>query len=492
LRVRAVAVKETWALLRQPQLLLLLLIGPVLVMAAFALSFKVENIIIPTVLVVVEPGSGGAELFERYRSDFDRHTNFAGTTDDPQEAQERLQRGEVDAVITVPSDPYETVAAGEQAVLRVTYSSINPVFATAVPDRTYRLLSDLNRSLVQEGIEQEIGSVREARERVDEVERELEEANRLAQTLASEEARDSTAELDASLAELERSLEELQDAPGETGEDASAALEDVRAAREQLAEVREVQEAGAEGIRRETGLAGLQASLDDLQRAFERIPDAPPEVLANPLRVNIQNLASPPSLIGFYAPGVLALLIQHIAASLASLSIIRERLNGAQEFFEVSPLGTGELLAGKFLAYFVLVLGANLAVVVALERFLGAPVEGGLPAAVLVMALVTFASLGLGFLVSALARSQLQAVQVSMLLLIGSVFFTGFLFPLGDMEQPGVGISYFLPATYAIRALQDVMIRGEAISFFDVGGLVVIGTICIAGARLLMARKKGA
>ncbi len=65
MKVGAVAAKEFWGLLRQPQLLLLLLVGPVLIMVAFGLSLNVQNILQPRTLVVVEPGSEGAELFER-------------------------------------------------------------------------------------------------------------------------------------------------------------------------------------------------------------------------------------------------------------------------------------------------------------------------------------------------------------------------------------------------------------------------------------------
>jgi ABC-2 type transport system permease protein len=103
---------------------------------------------------------------------------------------------------------------------------------------------------------------------------------------------------------------------------------------------------------------------------------------------------------------------------------------------------------------------------------------------------VTVASLGLGFLVSALARSQLQAVQVAMLLLIASVLFAGFLFPLGDMQGPARAIAYFLPAAYGIRTLQEVMIRGEGIPLFDVAGLLVIAAVSLVLTRYLLGRKK--
>ena len=490
MKIGAVAAKEFWGLLRQPQLLLLLLVGPVLIMVAFGLSLDVQSILQPRALVVVEPGSEGAEIFQEYRYEFTNRTTFVGTTDDPEEARQRLLRGEVDAVISVPSDPSAAIVRGEQAVMEVTYNTINPVFGTAVPRRVYGLTLDLNQSLVEEGIASDIVNVRSSQEQIAELNRQLEQANQAAEILASEEAQATTADLDESLADLEESLQTLQDAPGETGEDAQTALEQVRETRETLAEVREAQEAGAEEVERLTGVSELEQTVSDLQEALSGIPDASPEVLANPFRSEIENLATPPGIVGFYAPGVLALLIQHIAVSLASLSLIRERLGGTYEFFEVSPLGPGELLVGKFLTYFVLVLGTNLAVAAVLAISLGIPIGAGIPAMVLAMGLVTAASLGLGFLISALAKSQLQAVQVSMLLLIASVLFAGFLFPLSDMIQPAPAIAYFLPAAYGIRSLQEVMIRGEVISGLDIVGLLLIAAISLVLTRYLMGRKK--
>ncbi len=490
-RIGAVAAKEFWGLVRQPQLILLLLIGPILIMVAFGLSLDVQSILTPRALVVVEPGSEGAELFEEYRYEFTNRTTFAGTTDDPDAARQQLLRGEVDAVISIPSDPSEAVTNGEQAVLEVTYNSINPVFGTAVPRRVYGLVLDLNQSLVEQGIASNIGEVRSARQQVNYLDRQIENANATAEALTSEEGRTATADLDEGLAQLEETLEVLQNAPNETGGDAQTALERVRQAREQLAEVREAQEeGGVEAVEDLSGVSELEQTVDDLQNALSELPDAPPEVLANPFRSEVENLATPPGIVGFYAPGVLALLIQHIAVSMASLSVIRERLQGAYEFFEVSPLGAGELLAGKFLTYFGLVLGANLAVAAVLAVFLGIPIGGGVLVMALAMALVTVASLGLGFLVSALAKSQLQAVQVAMLLLIASVLFAGFLFPLGDMQGPARAIAYFLPAAYGIRTLQEVMIRGEGIPLFDVTGLLVIAAASLVLTRYLMGRNK--
>ena len=490
-RVKAVATKEFWALVREPQLLILLLAGPVLIMAAFALSFSTAWTK-PSVVVVVQPGSEGAELFERFRPRFVSHIDFEGTVASVETADRLIKSGEVDGAIIVPPDPSSAIAKDERAIIGVHYSAINPIYGNTVPNRSRGILFDLNDALVQEGIARRQDDLRSAQERVAELDRQLEQARDTTETLTSEENRETVDELDASLSALESSLEIIQaTGPEEPGSDVSEALQQVRETREAVSRVQEAQESEADQASLQSRFSELDQELDAIQEQLAVVPNVSPSVLANPFRLSIENLAPfQPDVAGFYTPGVLAILIQHIAVSLASLAIVRERLSGAYEFFEVSPLGSGQLLAGKVFTYLALVLGVSAAVVGAMVGFLGVPFNGSLASLGVAMALLTLASLGIGFVISALAKSQLQAIQVAMLLLIGSGFFAGFLFPLSQMGQPAQGISHFLPATYGISALQDVMIRGEEISVFDALWLAAISVVSLVAAWLLMGRKK--
>lgn len=489
MRIRAVAAKEFWSLLRQPQLLLLLLVGPVLIMVAFALSFELKNIK-PRAVVVVEAGSEGEEIFEQFKRQFTERTRFQGVMRSVEAADERLRRDETDAVIILPPEPSESVGRGRQAVLEVHYNTINPIFGTTVPNRSNGLILDLNREIVREGVARELESVRTAQEDISEFNRQLEQVNRAAESLTSPEARATTGELENTLEGLEKTLKTLKEADSDN-EDISGALEQTRKTLELLRTFREVQEEGADAIKARTGITDLERELADLSERAARVPsDVPPSVLVNPFRLELRNLAPfQPEAVGFYAPATLALLIQHIAVSLGSLAVVRERLSGAYEFFEISPLGPGELLAGKFLTYAALVFGVNMAVAGVLASALKIPIQGGLLKLAAAMLLLTAASLAVGFLLSVLSRTQLQAIQIAMLTFIASGFFAGFLFPLEELTQPAQSISYFLPATYGIRALQDVMIRGEWPARMDLVGFAVIFFACLVAARVLMARK---
>ena len=79
----------------------------------------------------------------------------------------------------------------------------------------------------------------------------------------------------------------------------------------------------------------------------------------------------------------------------------------------------------------------------------------------LTVSLVIFASLGLGFAISGLAKTDSQAVQYSMVVLLLSIFFTGFVLPLDQLTVPVRWVSYLVPGTFGISGLQNVIFRGQ-------------------------------
>ncbi|HYW89790.1 MAG TPA: ABC transporter permease, partial [Chloroflexota bacterium] len=163
----------------------------------------------------------------------------------------------------------------------------------------------------------------------------------------------------------------------------------------------------------------------------------PPQVVASPTRAEVRNLAPiQPNVVAFFAPAVLALVLQHMGVTLTALSMVRERLSGAMDIFRVAPLRSSEVLVGKYLAYAFF----NLSVA-ALICFL------------VVVVLLSFASLGLGLLISTIVDSERQAVQLSMLVLLASVFFSGFVLPLDQFVAPLRLAAYALPVTHAIQLL---------------------------------------
>ena len=137
--------------------------------------------------------------------------------------------------------------------------------------------------------------------------------------------------------------------------------------------------------------------------------------MVSPLTTETKSIATyTPAFVTFYAPGVLALILQHVAISIASLALVREKFVGAIELFRVAPVTAFEILLGKYGSYLVFV-GILAAVLTASMAFLlGVPLLGQIAWRVLSMGLLIFASLGIGFAISATSGTDSQAVQSSM------------------------------------------------------------------------------
>jgi ABC-2 type transport system permease protein len=225
-----------------------------------------------------------------------------------------------------------------------------------------------------------------------------------------------------------------------------------------------------------------------LTDALEEVPDIDPGLLVSPFTVETSPVTEPPtSQAAYYAPGVLILLVQHLSLTFAALSLVRERELGMTEMFRVSPLTVREAMSGKYLSF--LVLGLALATGLALTMpLLGIEVQGPLWSFALIVSLVIFASLGLGFALSGLAKTDSQAVQFSMVVLLVSIFFTGFVLPLDQLTVPVRWVSYLVPGTFGIGGLQDVIFRGQPARPLFIGALVVYGLVMVALAWLAVRK----
>jgi ABC-2 type transport system permease protein len=243
-----------------------------------------------------------------------------------------------------------------------------------------------------------------------------------------------------------------------------------------------VHELNSEIIRQAVGQGEQQAADPQLQRI-------PPEVVAEPTKAETANVApTKPDVLDFFGPAVFALVLQHLAVTLTALSMIRERLGGQMDLFRVSPVNSMELLIGKYLAYAVLSLVVSAAVAGLLVGVLGVPMLGGVLPFAGIVALLSFASLGVGLLISLIADSERQAVQLSMLVLLASVFFSGFVLPVEEFIPAVRYLAYLLPVTHGIETLQDSMLRGSVRDVWMLWALGGIGLLLYLGSLLRLRR----
>jgi ABC-2 type transport system permease protein len=105
-----------------------------------------------------------------------------------------------------------------------------------------------------------------------------------------------------------------------------------------------------------------------------------------------------------------------------------------------------------------------------------------------VIALLLAASLGIGALIAVVSDSERQAVQLSLLLLLASVFFSGFVLAIEEFSTPVRAIAAILPVTHGVRLLQDLMLRGAVTQAWGVVALVVIALATSWAGWLLLRR----
>jgi ABC-2 type transport system permease protein len=245
-----------------------------------------------------------------------------------------------------------------------------------------------------------------------------------------------------------------------------------------------VHEINAEIIER-AAAEGLTLAEDELGQPIQ----VSPEVVARPTRAETANVSpSEPNVVNFFGPAVFALVLQHLAVTLTAISMVRERLSGTMDLYRVAPVNSAELLVGKYLAYAFFSLIITGAVAALLIYLLGVPILGGLLPFVGIVLLVTFASLGIGLLISLVADSEQQAVQLAMLVLLASVFFSGFVLPVEEFVTAVRYFAYLLPVTHGIETFQETMLRGSLDSWWMLQALAAIGVVLYLVSLLRLRR----
>ena len=234
---------------------------------------------------------------------------------------------------------------------------------------------------------------------------------------------------------------------------------------------------------------GRDLALANGDTSLERVS---PELVASPTKADLVNVApSTPGPVAFFGPAVLVLILQHLAITLIALSLVRERTSGLMDLFRVAPVSPAELMAGKLVAFGIMG-GAIAAVTVTLlVKVFGVPFLGDPGVLVAVIVAMLLASLGMGLLVAVVSDSERQVVQLSLLLLLASVFFSGFVLSIDEFEPFLQAIAALLPVTHGIALVGDVMLRGGGTDATDASSwlaLLAIAAITTVGSWLLLRR----
>ena len=490
--------KELATVFRQPRLILTLILGPFLIMLMFGFAFQKEGRSLRT-LFVVNPDSPFAAQVEEFAQTIGPAIIYQGIIPSRDEALAKLARNEVDMVIVVPDDPMQTIRDNKQAVLEMYHNEIDPIQVDYVRQVGNLYVSALNRKIlrtVTSENQEEAGTLQ------DKLEAAQASAKAYREALAARNAAAAATEkenLNTNLVALRllagASLGVMEGTNSTFGAGATpqpnqnadalanldALIQGLNSSPDPTTE--------AEMQRQEQDAAEIENSIAELNTSLSDFRNMDPNVITSPFTVDTKSATGIElELTDFFVPAVIVLLLQHLFVTFAAMSIVQERRAGTMELFKTSPISAFEILFGKTLSFFTfgLVIAATITLLVV--YVLGSPMIGTWTNYIIAVVVLLLTSLAVGFFISLISENDTQAVQFSMLLLLASIFFSGFFLDLRLMWEPMKAFSFILPATYGINIMHNVMLRGLPLPLVYIGGLAAIGLILFLADWLIMRR----
>ena len=460
---------EQWAaeVFHRPMLLFTLVIAPFLVLLIFGTGVELGGPKPRT--IIVQPPDVDYDV-EPIVNSLEQYVDFVGFEESLPLARAALERGDIDAVVVVPRTVQGHLQAGNQVPLEVLIGEVDPVRRSYARTFLMDQVGELNRQAIREAVGQAQADapnlglmVEQARGYLDLMEQARGDV---------EDMRTQVAELQALLGPAADSVDLISNRasgvalliPGLGGsvddlQRLSATLQSLQA---DVAEIQQRLDGDGEALLpTEAEVAEMRASLEEIEQLALPFTGTSPEVIAEPFELILQDVTPiEPTFTAFYSPGVVALLIQHLAITLGALAIAESRLLRVTDMLRVSPMRAWEALAGNYISYGVLCAVAAGFLLTALTLILDIPVAGSWAVVAGTLALLIACSLGVGFVIALVSSSTQQATQLSMLVLLASIFFSGFAFDLEQLVAPARWLAYAFPATYGIQLLQDEMLRG--------------------------------
>lgn len=194
----------------------------------------------------------------------------------------------------------------------------------------------------------------------------------------------------------------------------------------------------------------------------------------------------------FLVPGLIVLVMTIIGAFLTAMVVAREWERGTLEALFVTPMRAGEFLISKLLPYFALGMIGFVLCLLAGQFLFHVPLRGSLFLLCLASMIYLLVALGIGLLVSTLVKSQFLASQLAMTLtFLPAMMLSGFLYDLRSMPAFIRGITYVLPARYAVALMQTLYLAGNvgSVVWLNLGVLTAMAVALLVLTRLVTRKQ---
>ncbi|OGN43707.1 MAG: mannose-1-phosphate guanyltransferase [Caulobacterales bacterium RIFCSPHIGHO2_01_FULL_70_19] len=206
-----------------------------------------------------------------------------------------------------------------------------------------------------------------------------------------------------------------------------------------------------------------------------------------PFEVVVHRRYNPEAITAYnIVPGLLGVILSMTLVMMTSLGMARERERGTMESLLATPVRPIEVMIGK-LAPYVLVGLVQAVLILVLARVLFAvPMSGGWLALGAGLLLFIVGSLALGFLISTVARTQLQAMQMSVFYMLPSILLSGFMFPFRGMPDWAQALGMAIPVTHFLRVVRGSVLKGVGLDNAGPSLLALLLFMLVVGALAML------
>jgi ABC-2 type transport system permease protein len=207
-----------------------------------------------------------------------------------------------------------------------------------------------------------------------------------------------------------------------------------------------------------------------------------------PFEVVVHPRYNPESITAYnIVPGLLGVVLTMTLVMMTALGMTRELERGTMESLLATPVRPLEVMVGKLAPYVGIGLIQTVVILTLAKVLFDVPFQGGWLALGCGVLLFIVGSLALGFLISTLARTQLQAMQMSVFYLLPSILLSGFMFPFRGMPQWAQAIGSAIPVTHFLRVVRGSLLKGLGLAESWTSLLALVVFVLVVAA-LAMAR----
>ncbi len=223
----------------------------------------------------------------------------------------------------------------------------------------------------------------------------------------------------------------------------------------------------------------------DLEGVLQGLQYRPPA-----FELRVQRRYNPEGITQYnIVPGLIGVVLTMTMVMMTSLAVTREYERGTMENLLATPVRPIEVMVGKIVPYIIVGYVQVTVILVAAKLLFAVPMLGNLALLSVVLILFIAANLAIGYTFSTLAKSQMQAMQMTFFFFLPSMLLSGFMFPFRGMPQWAQWLGEVLPLTHFLRIVRGILLKGNGVAeifsnLWPIGlFLLIAGTLALTRYR---------